>query len=101
MRLATFKPEEWRSHNFVGYLYRDAASNKRRERATPIRSGRSKLMYNSKLGIGLIAALICLIGCAGTIRYPNYYVLNVPASVPAKVAPKTILGSAAVREFTA
>lgn len=58
-------------------------------------------MHNSKLAIAPIAALICLIGCAGKIRYPSYYVLNVPAPVSAKEAPQAILGSAAVREFTA
>jgi cholesterol transport system auxiliary component len=50
----------------------------------------------------LVTALagVALVGCGGKIRYPNYYVLSVPA------APKTertapIPGSVAIREFTA
>jgi len=59
-------------------------------------------MRNSKLilAIGLLAAIVSLPGCAGKIRYPSYYVLNVPGVVPAtQSAP--ILGSVAVREFEA
>jgi ABC-type uncharacterized transport system auxiliary subunit len=58
-------------------------------------------MRNSRLVIGLIAAFGGLVGCAGKIRYPNYYVLNVPAPVSAKEPPKAILGAVAVRDFTA
>jgi len=54
------------------------------------------------------AALVCLTGafmslaaCGGKIRYPNYYVLNVPAAAPEPVRLKPALGSAAVREFSA
>jgi uncharacterized lipoprotein YmbA len=41
-----------------------------------------------------------LTGCAGKIRYPNYYVLNLAAPVPAATLLKP-LGSVAVREFRA
>src|ERR1700692_1019750 len=60
-------------------------------------------MRNSKLmcAIGLTTALTSLAGCAGKIRYPSYYVLNVPAPVPATDRSKPILGAAAVREFSA
>jgi uncharacterized lipoprotein YmbA len=42
-----------------------------------------------------------LAACAGKVRYPNYYVLNVPATVSEPVQLKPTLGSAAVREFYA
>ena len=52
------------------------------------------------LTIGLTTAIASLSGCAGKIRYPNYYVLNLPTAMPAtRSAP--ILGSLAVREFDA
>jgi len=54
-----------------------------------------------KLAIGLATALGGLSGCAGKIRYPNLYVLNVPAPAPAAARPAATLGSIAVREFEA
>jgi ABC-type uncharacterized transport system auxiliary subunit len=49
-----------------------------------------------------MAAVISLAGCAGKIRYPSYYVLNLPAPVAATAnSPSPILGSVAVREFAA
>lgn len=51
--------------------------------------------------IGLLAALLSLAGCAGKIRYPTYYVLNLPAPVSAASRPAPVLGSVAVREFEA
>jgi ABC-type uncharacterized transport system auxiliary subunit len=50
--------------------------------------------------VALLTALVGLAGCGGKIRYPNYYVLNIPAP-PANVRPKVQLGSVAVREFSA
>jgi cholesterol transport system auxiliary component len=60
-------------------------------------------MRNSKFipAIGVVTALMSLAGCAGKIRYPSYYVLNVPLPPSAKDAPKRVLGSVAVREFSA
>ena len=60
-------------------------------------------MRNSELmcAIGLMTALATLAGCAGKIRYSSYYVLNVPAPLSASDRPKPILGSVAVREFSA
>ena len=60
-------------------------------------------MCSSKqiLVIGIMASLAGLDGCAGKIRYPSYYLLNVPASRSANDRPKPILGSVAVREFSA
>jgi ABC-type uncharacterized transport system auxiliary subunit len=49
----------------------------------------------------LTGILAGLTGCAGKIRYPNYYVLNLPAPVPSADQPKPFLGSVAVREFRA
>jgi uncharacterized lipoprotein YmbA len=61
------------------------------------------LMRNPKLilAVGLATGLASLAGCAGKIRYPSYYVLNVPAPASANDRSKPILGSVAVREFTA
>jgi cholesterol transport system auxiliary component len=61
------------------------------------------LMRTSKpiLALGLMTAIASLIGCAGKIRYPNYYVLNLPVPVPAANRPAAVLGSVAVREFDA
>ena len=60
-------------------------------------------MRNSKLilSIGLVTGLGTLSGCAGKIRYPSYYVLDVPASPFASHRSEPILGSVAVREFSA
>src|ERR1700688_4307872 len=60
-------------------------------------------MRNSELmcASGLMTALATRAGCAGKIRYPSYYVLNVPAPLSASDRPKLILGSVAVREFSA
>jgi uncharacterized lipoprotein YmbA len=60
-------------------------------------------MRKSKLmaAIGLVIALGTLSGCAGRIRYPSYYVLNVPAPLSTSSRSKPILGSVAVREFSA
>ena len=46
----------------------------------------------------MLATLAALTGCAGKIRYPSYYTLNVP-SAPDPVAPPTVRSSIAVREF--
>lgn len=51
--------------------------------------------------VTLIAAFAVLAGCAGKIRYPSYYVLNPPAPAPAVIQTKPLLGSVAVREFSA
>lgn len=50
--------------------------------------------------IGLTAVIVSLAGCAG-VKYPNYYVLNLPAPPPAATGPAPVLGSVAVREFDA
>ena len=62
------------------------------------------LMRDSRaiLVIGLLIVVASLAGCAGKIRYPSYYVLNLPAPVAATAnSPSPILGSVAVREFAA
>lgn len=53
------------------------------------------------LALGLMTAIASLIGCAGKIRYPKYYVLNLPVPVSAANRPAAVLGSVAVREFDA
>jgi uncharacterized lipoprotein YmbA len=60
-------------------------------------------MRNSKqnLAIVLLPAFVSLVGCAGKIRYPSYYVLNVPVPISAAKRPAPILGSVALREFDA
>ncbi len=66
-------------------------------------AGRVKLMGDSKLilAIGIMATLASTAGCAGKIRYPSYYVLNVPPPPFAGERPKPILGTVAVRQFSA
>jgi len=59
-------------------------------------------MYKRKSvsAIGLLGVLLNLAGCGGKIRYPNYYVLSLPAPPePTRTTP--ILGSVAIREFAA
>jgi hypothetical protein len=60
-------------------------------------------MRNSKFipAIGIVTVLMSLAGCAGKIRYPSYYVLNVPIPAPVVNRPAPILGSVAVRQFDA
>jgi ABC-type uncharacterized transport system auxiliary subunit len=54
------------------------------------------------LGLAYVGLLASLTGCAGKTRYPNYYVLDVPAPlVPAAAHSKPLPGSVAVREFRA
>lgn len=47
---------------------------------------------------GLLSGLA---GCGGAIRYPSYYVLNVPQPISPRDPSKPMLGSAAVRELSA
>jgi ABC-type uncharacterized transport system auxiliary subunit len=47
-----------------------------------------------------LAALVILTGCAGKVRYPNYYTLNMPAP-PDPPAAGNAHGTLAVREFSA
>jgi len=60
-------------------------------------------MRHSKviIAFGLGAALVSLAGCGGKTRYPSYYVLNVPAPPSTDDPPKPVLGSVAIREFSA
>jgi cholesterol transport system auxiliary component len=60
-------------------------------------------MRKSRLlgAIVFATALGTLAGCAGKIRYPSYYDLNVPAPLSAHNNSKPILGPVAVREFNA
>lgn len=65
-------------------------------------------MHNSKLiaAIALMTALVSLCGCAGKIRYPSYYALDLPTPVSAANQPAPnqltpIHGSTAVRQFDA
>ncbi len=53
------------------------------------------------LVIGLTVTLPSLVGCGSKTRYPSYYVLNVPAPIPANAHSKPIFGQVAVREFRA
>ena len=46
----------------------------------------------------ILAVLMALTGCAGKIRYPSYYTLNLPP-VPDPVAKETVRTSISVREF--
>ena len=45
--------------------------------------------------------IVVLFAACGKVRYPNYYVLNIPPPVPQPTQLKPLPGSAAVREFSA
>src|ERR1700722_11797913 len=51
-------------------------------------------------GVFCLAALVILTGCAGRVRYPNYYSLNLPAP-PDPPAAEKAHASLAIREFRA
>jgi len=57
-------------------------------------------MNKSKL-IVLMTAVVSLAGCAGKIRYPSYYALDLPAPARAANQAGPTYGSAAVRQFDA
>lgn len=64
--------------------------------------GLNMMRQRTLLGLACLTAMLAgLTGCAGKTRYPNYYVLNLPAPVPAAALSKPLLGSVAVREFRA
>jgi ABC-type uncharacterized transport system auxiliary subunit len=45
-----------------------------------------------------LAALVILTGCAGRVKYPNYYTLNLPAP-PDPPAAENVHGTLAIRQF--
>jgi uncharacterized lipoprotein YmbA len=49
----------------------------------------------------LTGALLILAACGGKVRYPSYYVLNLPPPAPEPSRLKPVLGSVAIREFSA
>src|SRR5579864_1275312 len=51
--------------------------------------------------VGLVTAVVSLAGCAGKIRYPSYYALDLPAPARAANQSTPTYGSAAVRQFDA
>jgi hypothetical protein len=101
--------KEARTTAFVGWKPGSTSQTKTHEnryghlKNAALVSRRNGSMCNSKqiLAIGVMASLASLAGCAGKIRYPSYYVLNVPAVPSGNDRPKPILGSVAVREFSA
>jgi ABC-type uncharacterized transport system auxiliary subunit len=65
--------------------------------------GRRRLMMSMRTVTTIVfamAALVILAGCGGTLKYPNYYTLNLPA--PPDPAPaENVHAAVAVREFRA
>lgn len=61
--------------------------------------GSRKRMAQPTLLISI--ALMTLCGCAGKIRYPSYYLLNLQAPADASRSSKPAFGPVAVREFQA
>jgi uncharacterized lipoprotein YmbA len=51
--------------------------------------------------VGLMIAVVSLSGCAGKIRYPSYYALDLPAPARAANHSTPTYGSTAVRQFDA
>jgi ABC-type uncharacterized transport system auxiliary subunit len=63
--------------------------------------GANMLHRNLLKIVCLTASLASLAGCAGKIRYPNYFVLNLPVPPPVTSRPKPVPGSVGIREFGA
>jgi uncharacterized lipoprotein YmbA len=69
----------------------------------PLEVREVKGMSHAKM-VGLayfVGALVGLTACGGKVRYPSYYVLNVPPPSPDPAPLKPVTGSVAVREFSA
>jgi uncharacterized lipoprotein YmbA len=54
---------------------------------------------NLMIGFGIVVTMMGLSGCAGSIRYPSYYALDVPVAPSPRSVAKPVLSSVAVREF--
>jgi ABC-type uncharacterized transport system auxiliary subunit len=75
---------------------------KKRHRARPD-TGRRRMVIMKRTvnrSVFCLTALVILIGCAGRVRYPNYYTLNLPAS-PDAPAVENAHATLAIREFRA
>jgi ABC-type uncharacterized transport system auxiliary subunit len=61
------------------------------------------MVIRNTLGIVCLAGIcIGLAGCGGKIQYPDYYVLNLPATpIPASTGTKPPMVSVAIRDFSA
>jgi ABC-type uncharacterized transport system auxiliary subunit len=70
-----------------------ACSETRHRRMVIMRSTLTRIVF-------CLAALVILTGCAGKVRYPSYYTLNLPA-MPDPPAAKSAHGTLAIREFRA
>jgi ABC-type transport auxiliary lipoprotein component len=72
-------------------------------KAVSVYLGLNMIRQRTLLGLACVTAMLAsLTGCAGKTRYPNYYVLNVPAPpVPDAAQSKPLLSSVAVRELRA
>lgn len=49
----------------------------------------------------LVTGLVSIAGCAGKVRYPSFYVLNVPAPVAVAGRTQPALGTVQIRQFSA
>src|ERR1700733_10481623 len=66
-------------------------------------TGRRRMVIMRRIvtnSVFCLAALVILTGCAGKVRYPNYYSLNLPAP-PDPPAAEKAHASLAIREFRA
>ena len=66
-------------------------------------TGRRRMVImrrNVTKSVFCLAALVILTGCAGKVRYPNYYTLNLPAP-PDPPAAENAHATLAIREFRA
>jgi ABC-type uncharacterized transport system auxiliary subunit len=59
------------------------------------------MSYGNLISVVFLAGIsVILAACGGKIRYPSYYVLNLPPPAPQPAQSKPSLGSVAVRQFS-
>ena len=74
-------------------LRRNIAAEPTTIETMPVRNSRSVIT------VGLLSTVLGMAGCAGQVRYPRYYTLNLPAPVLSSSQPT--LGTIAIRDFDA
>ena len=81
----------------------DNANRREKRHRADSDAGRRRMVImrrNVTKSVFCLAALVILTGCAGRVRYPNYYALNLPAT-PDPPAAESAHATLAIREFRA